>query len=393
VSEKATPSPDQLVARAKELVPLIASKAQWSEENRRINDDVSDALAEAGMFSLRVPTRYGGSAASAHTMVDVLSTLALGDGSTAWNTAVWAIGSWLASTFPDHVQDEVFAKPSTRICVVLSPTAQATEVDGGLRVSGRWHFMSGALHSDWQVIIAMAPAPDGTQWPIAGLVPMSELKIVDEWHASGLAATGSVTTLADDVFVPAERVLPMAAILQGQYASKLNAGSPVFDTPMIPNGAIGFVSVALGMAKSARHEFLKWLPGRRIAYTDYETQSAAPITHLQVAEATLKIDEAEFHARGMADRLDLKGASGEQWKLDDRVRNRGSLGRATQLAKEAVEVLSIASGGASIHRTVPIQRIQRDVHAFNMHALMHPNTNFELYGRVLCGLEPNTMYL
>jgi alkylation response protein AidB-like acyl-CoA dehydrogenase len=269
----------------------------------------------------------------------------------------------------------------------------ASEVDGGLVINGRWHFMSGALHSHWQVVIAMAPAPDGTQWPVAGLVPMSELSIVDEWHASGLAATGSVTTVAENVFVPAERILPMVAILQGQYASKKNAGSPVFDTPMIPNGAIGFVSVVLGMAKAARAEFLKWLPGRRIAYTDYETQSAAPITHLQVAEATLKIDECEFHARQMADRLDGKGAVGEQWKLDDRVRNRGSLGRATQLAKEAVDVLSTASGGASIHRTVPIQRIQRDVHAFNMHALMHPNTNFELYGRVLCGLEPNTVYL
>ncbi len=393
MSEKAIPSPGELLTRAQELVPLIASKAQWSEENRRIHDDVVDALAEAGMFGLRRPARYGGSAVSAHSMVDVLGALALGDGSTAWNTGVWSIGAWLAATFPDHVQDEVFATPATRICVVLSPTAQATEVDGGLLVNGCWHFMSGAMHSDWQVIITMAPAPDGSQWPVAGLVPMSELKIVDEWHASGLAATGSVNTVAENVFVPAERILPMAAIMQGQYASKLNAGSPVFDTPMIPNGAIGFVSVVLGMAKAARHEFLKWLPGRRITYTDYETQSAAPITHLQVAEATLKIDEAEFHARSMADRLDGKGSNGEQWKLDDRVRNRGQLGRASQLAKEAVDVLSIASGGASIHRTVPIQRIQRDVHAFNLHALMHPNTNFELYGRVLCGLEPNTMYL
>jgi alkylation response protein AidB-like acyl-CoA dehydrogenase len=393
VSENAVPSSDELLTRAQELVPLIASKAQWAEENRRIHDDVVDALAEAGMFDLRRPVRYGGNAATARTMVGVLGALAHGDGSTAWNTGVWSIGNWLAATFPDQVQDEVFATPATRICVVLSPTAQATEVDGGLVVNGRWHFMSGALHSHWQVIIAMAPAPDGTQWPIAAMVPMSDLSIVDEWHASGLAATGSVTTVAENVFVPAERVLPMVAILQGQYASRANAGSPVFDTPMIPNGAIGFVSVVLGMAKAARSEFLKRLPGRRITYTDYDAQSAAPITHLQVAEATLKIDEAEFHALQMADRLDGKGAAGEQWKLEDRVRNRGSLGRATQLAKEAVDVLSAASGGASIYRTVPIQRIQRDVHAFSMHALMHPNTNFELYGRVLCGLEPNTMYL
>ena len=38
-------------------------------------------------------------------------------------------------------------------------------------------------------------------------------------------------------------------------------------------------------------------------------------------------------------------------------------------------------------------RNQRDVQALNLHALMHPSTNYELYGRVLCGLEPNTSYL
>jgi hypothetical protein len=64
-----------------------------------------------------------------------------------------------------------------------------------------------------------------------------------------------------------------------------------------------------------------------------------------------------------------------------------------RLAKEAVDILAGASGGSSIYSDVPIQRIARDIQAVNLHALMHPNTNTELYGRVLCGLEPNTLYL
>jgi alkylation response protein AidB-like acyl-CoA dehydrogenase len=393
VSESAVPPSAELLQRANELVPVIASKALWSEESRRLHDDVIDGLAAAGMFDLRRPLRYGGHEVGARTLYEVLSALAHGDGSAAWNTGVWAIGAWMACMFPDHVQDEVFATPATRICVVLSPTATATETVGGLVVNGRWQFMSGAEHSHWQVIITMAPAPDGTAWPVVGLVPMSDLEIVDDWYASGLAASGSVTTVAKDVFVPNDRILPMVAVMQGQYASELNANSPVYRTPMIPTGASGFIGVAVGLAKAGLAHFLERLPGRKITYTDYEVQSAAPITHLQVAEATLKIDEAEFHAHRMVDLLDEKGASGEPWKLHERVSNRGSLGRISQLVKESVDVLSVASGGSSIYRTVPIQRIQRDLHAFNMHALMHPNTNFELYGRVLCGLEPNTMYI
>ena len=68
-------------------------------------------------------------------------------------------------------------------------------------------------------------------------------------------------------------------------------------------------------------------------------------------------------------------------------------GRAFSVAKEAVDILNTASGGSSVYADVPIQRIERDIQTLNLHALMHPNTNLELYGRVLCGLEPNTMYL
>ena len=58
-----------------------------------------------------------------------------------------------------------------------------------------------------------------------------------------------------------------------------------------------------------------------------------------------------------------------------------------------MDILLAASGGSSIYLDVPIQRIARDVQAINLHALMNPNTNAELYGRVLCGLEPNTLYI
>jgi hypothetical protein len=63
------------------------------------------------------------------------------------------------------------------------------------------------------------------------------------------------------------------------------------------------------------------------------------------------------------------------------------------LGKAAVDILSLASGGSSIYHEVPMQRIARDMHAVNLHTLMTPETNLELYGRLLCGLEPNSQYI
>lgn len=393
MSGNASPSRQELLKRAADLVPLIESKSAWAQEHRRLHDDVVDALAEAGILNMRRPARYGGYETDSRTLIDVHAALALGDGSTAWNSAVWSISNWIACLFPDHVQDQVFAEPGTRVCAVLSPTATAVPAPGGLVVNGRWQFISGAHHSHWQAVITMAPAPDGDQWPVIAMVPMSDLEIVDDWYTSGLVGTGSVTTVATDLFVPEDRVLPMPVVLAGQYASELNSTSPVFTAPLVPTGCAGFVGVAVGLARAAQKSFMERLPGRKITYTDYTAQSEAPLTHLQVAEAALKIDEVEFHADRIGALLEEKGESGEPWKLEDRLRARSSLGRAFDLAQQSVDVLSTASGGNSLYTSNPIQRIRRDVHALNLHALMHPDTNYELYGRVLCGLAPNTMYL
>jgi hypothetical protein len=75
----------------------------------------------------------------------------------------------------------------------------------------------------------------------------------------------------------------------------------------------------------------------------------------------------------------------------DRVKIRAHVGAATRYARDAVDVLFYASGASAIQANVPIQGFQRDMQALANHAILHPQTNTELYGRVLCGLEPNTL--
>ena len=225
------------------------------------------------------------------------------------------------------------------------------------------------------------------------LIPISDLKVIDDWHTSGLRGSGSVTTIAENVFIPSERVLPMGPVLQGQHRSKLNADAPVYKAPFMPTACATVGAPALGLATAAKDAFFERLPGRKITYTSYEHQSEAPVTHLEIGEAITKIDEAGFHARRAASMIDSKGTAGEPWTLEERARVRLDLGATCQRAKEAVEILSMASGGSSVYRDVPIQRIERDVRTLNLHAILHPVTNLELYGRIVCGLGTNTPYV
>lgn len=387
------PAREQLVQRASELVPLLKKHAAWSEENRRIHEESIEALADAGIFRMRTPARYGGYECDTRTLVDVAAELGRGDGSTAWVASVYWIPTWMTCMFPEQVQDEVFSTPDVRVCGTLSPSAMAIQTDGGVVVNGKWGFISGALHSHWQEIVAILIGGEGEPIPVVALVPTSDLQIVDDWYTSGFKATGSVSTIAEDLFVPQERVLPIFALLEGQSASPQSAASAIYRSPMLPVASASSVGCVVGLAKAAKEAFFARLPERKITYTGYDKQAKAPLTHLQVAEAVMKIDEADFHAHRLATMVDTKGADAAPWTIEERVSARADLGAVCKLSKEAVDILATASGGSSIYSNQPIQRIARDVNAVTMHALMHPDTNAELYGRILCGLEPDSLYV
>lgn len=379
--------------RASDAADVLREHAAWAEQNRRVHPDAIDALADAGVFRLRTPKRYGGYEADTATLVDVAAELGRGDGSAAWTASVYWIPTWMTCLFPDEVQDEVFSTPDVRVCGTLSPSAMAAPSDGGVVVNGKWGFISGAHHSHWQEIIAILADGESEPYPIMALVPISDLLIVDDWHTAGLRGTGSVSTVAKDLFIPHERILPLPSVVQGQIASTRNKDSAIYRAPLLPVASASSVGTVIGLGRAATDAFFKRLPHRKITYTGYESQRDAPLTHLQVADAALKLDQAEFHAHRLTSLVDGKAEAGDEWKLAERARARADMGAVVRLTKEAVDIYNTASGGSSIYEDVPIQRINRDIQAVNLHALMHPNTNAELYGRVLCGLEPNTTYI
>src|SRR5690348_12121012 len=95
--------------RAAKLVPMLREAAVKTEQQRRLPDETVDALADAGILRMRVPTRYGGYESPNTDLVDVATELGRGDGAVAWTASVWWIPTWMVGLFPDAVQDEVFA--------------------------------------------------------------------------------------------------------------------------------------------------------------------------------------------------------------------------------------------------------------------------------------------
>ncbi len=148
-----TTDTQELVARAKALRPLLQKNAAKTEDDRRVPEESIRAIADAGLFRITVPRRYGGYEVPFRTKLEVSAAIVEGDGATAWVVTLINVCNWFASLYPQQTQDEVFgADPNARVADVLAPSAKTRRVDGGLIVTGKWYYSSGSLHATWGLV-------------------------------------------------------------------------------------------------------------------------------------------------------------------------------------------------------------------------------------------------
>ena len=76
---------DEMVARARALVPVLAARAPDCEKLRRMPDETERDLHRTGLFRVVQPARVGGADLDVGILVDVCAELAKVCSSTAWN--------------------------------------------------------------------------------------------------------------------------------------------------------------------------------------------------------------------------------------------------------------------------------------------------------------------
>jgi 3-hydroxy-9,10-secoandrosta-1,3,5(10)-triene-9,17-dione monooxygenase len=374
-------SHDEMVARARELVPSLRARAAEAEQLRRVPDPNIAALKSADLFKVLQARRYGGLELSLRTHVDTVAEIARGCGSTAWCMGVIHAHSWLMGSFPKAAQEETYgADPNTIISAVIAPRGKATPVDGGYLLNGFWPFASGCQHSSWLLLGSQILDSGGAVIDEADvLVPTDKIAIRDDWHVVGLRGTGSCSVVAKDVFVPRHRYLSLPGIVQGKTPGAAEHASSLYKSAAVPVLVLAITPSALGMAETALEAFKERLPGREIAYTDHLIQIENTTTHRQVADAATKIHIARLLLHRAADEIEAAAERGVMMEFVTRARIRMDCAQAVRECLEAVEILYLACGGSGIGESNPVQRAWRDLHAVNMHGALALETNQAQY--------------
>jgi alkylation response protein AidB-like acyl-CoA dehydrogenase len=390
------PDRAELIARARAIADLVRERARETEAQRRISEDVIERLRRAELFRLMQPARFGGFEYGFDVFADVVTTIARGCGSTGWVYALGASHQWLAALFAPEAQEEFWGDDRDAIGMgSYAPVGQAVAVDGGFRVSGVWMFTSGCDNAQWFFLGGMIPQPEGALKPGFFLAPARDCTIVDNWHTIGLCGTGSKNVVANDLFVPAHRVVTFAELAAGTAPGTRVNPNPVFRQSFLAVLPVTLISPILGMAEAALAEFTDWVLGRTTrGATAGGNRRMAEFATIQgrIGEAAVSIDAARLLMYRDIKEACETVARGESIDLAMRIRNRLDHAFCTRLLVQAIDVLFLATGGQGLFLDNPLQRYWRDAHAAAAHVSLNWDTASTMYGQYVLGLEPKGQY-
>ena len=382
--------PVDVADRLSALRPILTRNAQRGAVDRRIPDESIDALAEAGLFKVMVPKRYGGYEGSMRTLLEASASVAEADGATGWVVGLSQVCAWVVGVFSGQAQDEVFgANPAARVCGSLSPVGKGARADGGWRVSGRWSYVSASLHAQWAVLGFEVPdgAPGGPDGCVA-LIPMTKLTLHDTWRMAGMRGTGSNTLTCENVFVPGHRVMRYSDAVAGEYPTEFKSEVP-YHAAFLPTLTLVLAGPLLGLGRAALDHVRLTASEKGIVATTFQRQADYPGFQVQLAEASLGIDSAHLHAFRAADDIDMHAALHAVPDYTTRARIRADAAVAARHVTAAVSTLLDAHGSGGFAESGPLNRIWQDSNVGARHALLNGSVSHEIYGKAILGVENN----
>lgn len=382
------PSPADLVRKARELQPIFREQAAASEALGKLTDEAFGAIRQSGLLGMQLPACYGGAECNTLEVLEILEAVSYADGATGWVMMATQVATCLSAVLlPDAAANKIYGAGEP---VVMSgqgaPRGRAEVVPGGYRLTGRWSYASGILHSNYThggAVVTENGVPrmraDGRMPVVRSfVVPISEVKLEGNWDVMGLRATGSLDYSITDVFVPEEFThVP-------DDVNHLRGGS-FYSMGIVGLTTIGHTGVIIGIGRRILDELAEIIAGKPQGHGGLLPALAGASNYHEGfgrAEARLRSSRAFiFDAWGDLQKSLDRGdpPSTRQYTLIRLALQHGT--------SEIVELCTWAfkmAGGVALREGV-VQRCFRDAYAAMQHFIVSP-TMLQECGRELAGL-------
>lgn len=355
---------DEILTRAKAVAPLLRDRAIDIERDRCLPADVVELLRGTGVFRMAVPRAQGGPELNSFEQTEVIEALAVGDASAGWCAMIGMDTPLYAGFLSEPVARSLFTHPDMITAGLILPLGRAERVPGGYRVSGRWQFGSGITHADW-VVAGCAVHVDGAPEPSPRGGPMhwrimiasqQSFELLDTWHTTGLAGSGSRDYQVQDLFVPEEHSFSLNE--PHRHGANFAVDAILRNMPGVP----------LGVARAA----LNWVRDLAANRVDRPTGAAwAENYRVQttIAEAEMELGAARDAVYGSLRRQWEAAEAGRALSADQRMETVLARTNSFRVARRVVSALFDLCATTSIYKPSPLDRWLRDVNTMCQHVI------------------------
>ncbi|MGD1208853.1 acyl-CoA dehydrogenase [Mycobacterium seoulense] len=368
-----------------DFVARLAERAEEAERLRRLPAATVSEFRQTDLFRLLLPARFGGIQASFPELLEPIRRMAHGCASSAWTLGFYALHNWMLSLFDMRAQEEVFASGPVLAPAPLAPTGRGAPADGGVRLTGRWSWATGAMDADWVMVGALVERPDRID-PVLALVPADQVEVADTWHTAGMRGTGSHDVIVTDVLVPDHRMVSVADIYAGTAPGAQAHDAPTYRWPMVPALALVASMPVLGAAERVTELFAERLGGRVLAYSGV-AQKDQPAAQIRLASARVRLRGLRALVDETAGGIEDLVVRGERVSRSVRAEARLAAAHTVHESKAVIADLVEASGASAQFLSNPLQRFKRDVDIAAGHVVFDYDVSRELAGALAIGAK------
>lgn len=384
-----TIAPRSLLDAAADIVPRLAERNPEAERLSRLHDETIADLKRIGVTRVFQPAKYGGMQLEWGAQIELGEVLARGCGSSAWIASVVASQAYLVARFPPEAQEEVWGKGDDPLIVHATATNHGTLrwTGDGYLLSGHWRFTSGIDHSEWALVSAVLPDADGRLGDeVICLLPRSDYRAEGHWRVIGLNATGSRDLVAEGVYVPAHRAVPVeelvgesppGAAIHDHYLYVADVGS-LFGTSIM--------GPVLGLAQAGYEHYLK-ATAARVGTVFGDRVAESSVVQERLARSAADIAAARRVAYDIVDLQRRRLAEGSRLTPEEHATVLRDRAWATRMCVDAVHRLVRSMGAAGLALDDPANAAFRDLQAASTQIAVNWDRNMIAYGRFALGLR------
>jgi alkylation response protein AidB-like acyl-CoA dehydrogenase len=376
---------EEILVRLGELAPIFRQGAAEAERLARLPKQVSRALLRYGLFRLWIPKKCAGFELDLPEALAVLETAARLDGSIGWAVMIGSYGGLFASHLDDTTANMLFARPEAVIASATVPDGRAVRVAGGYRVTGCWHYATGAHYATAFMVNCIVMeggtltfGENGRPITRALLLDSAQVAILPSWDASGLRGTGSDDFEVRDVFVPEQRSFSLTNPMPREPGA-------LYRIPLHTALELSITAVALGIVRHALDDFAALARGKKVAGPG-GSLADDPMVQARYAEARVTWGLIKAGMDTLARRVWQDALANRTLSNTELSEVTASCTLSVRQLRAAVSELIALAGMNAIQPESELARAWRDLQALSAHAAITPR-NLTTIGSMLLAVS------